>query len=491
MSLKQSAVSGVKWQFINKFFQKVVSILTFAALARILEPSVFGLFALAFTAIDGFHVFKGFGLDSAIIHRKERIQEAAHTAFFIIQGWGIVLFLLCFICAPLLSSFFKNDQILNVVRALGVIFIFHGFSKIPSTLLTKEMKFNILSIIDIIGTLVNSITAIVLALLWQNIWSLVVAYILKQLVISVLARHFSGYRVKFTFDKEAARDLFKFGKYMIGLTFLWYLGTNINNIVVGKILGTTLLGFYALAANIGNFVNTHFTLLVESVMFPAYSKIQHNFSEVKRIYLKTTRFVSFITMPISVLMILFAREFVLALYGQKWIQIIPLIQMFGFIQIVAPILTCSGSLFLGCGLPKYNYRLSLFQLILGTPVTIYLTMKWGITGTVYASMINFFIAAPLNLFLVNKIIKLDWGEFFRQFIPSLLCAGAMWTVMGILKFVAYESYAGFQSSFFNAGLLAIFGILAVTTYIACIALLDRAAYVEFKDILFKKIKVVS
>src|SRR3989338_1298272 len=106
VSLKQKTFSGIKWQVINKIAQKVISVGTFAVLARILGPSIFGLFALAFVAIDGFQIIKSFGLDSALINRKDNIDEAADTAYVLIQAQGIILFTVCFLVAPLAALFF-------------------------------------------------------------------------------------------------------------------------------------------------------------------------------------------------------------------------------------------------------------------------------------------------------------------------------------------------------------------------------------------------
>ena len=165
MSLKQKTFSGVKWQVINKVLQKAISVGTFAILARILEPSVFGLFALAFVAIDGFHILKSFGLDSALVQRKDNIEEAADTAYVIVQAQGIILFAICFLIAPLAAHFFHNPQVESVIRALGVIFIFNSFSKIPTTLLVKNMRFNITSAIELVGSVVNSVCAVSFALI--------------------------------------------------------------------------------------------------------------------------------------------------------------------------------------------------------------------------------------------------------------------------------------------------------------------------------------
>jgi len=484
-SLKAKTVSGVKWQMVNKIAQKVISVATFAVLARILEPSTFGLFAMAFILIDGFQVLKSFGLDTALIQRKDNIEEASHTAYFIVQIQGFVLFGICFLVAPVAGYFFHNSDVTSIVRALGIIFIFTSFSKIPMTLLTKAMKFDTLALIELVGAVVNSAVAIVIALFSPTVWALVWAYVAKQFVTAVLARRLSGYRVKWQFSKKIAWELLHYGKFMVGLGILCYVSDNMGNIVVGKILGTTMLGYFALAGNIGNFINTHFTFLFSGVMLPAYASLQHDIEEVKRVYLKTTKFVSLISMPFAVGLIFLAKELVLTLYGWKWISIVPLIQLFGVFQLIVPVLACSGALFLGCGHPKYNYYLSLVSLAVKIPALIFLTHQFGLIGAVASGFVTLAIGLPLNISLVRKIITFRWREFLPQFLLSIYCSGAMIAIILGIRWLSapWNVLDNMLPRLIYVGMIS---ALSLGAYLGSAWLFDRAAAVEVKQLLIRK-----
>jgi len=485
VSLKQQTVSGVKWQMVNKIAQKVLSVGTFAVLARILNPSTFGLFAMAFILIDGLHLLKSFGLDTALIQRRDNIEEASHTAYFIVQVQGFVLFGICFLVAPLAGFFFKNPDITAIVRALGIIFIFSSFSKIPTTLLTKQMKFNTIAAIDLIGAVVNSCVAVALAFVWKNVWALVWAYVAKQFVTALLARFFSGYRFKWSFNWKIAKELLHYGKFMVGMGALWYFGDNVGNLIVGKMLGTAILGYFALATNIGNLINTHFTYLLEGVMLPAYSSIQHDKEEVKRVYLKTTKFVAILSMPFAVALIFLAKNLVLVLYGKKWLEVVPLIQIYGVMQLMVPILACSGSLFLGCGKPKFLYHLSWVGLLIKLPLLFILTKYFGVIGTVTAGFLVVVITLPLNFLMVSRIVNLKTTEFLKQFLPSLCCSLAMLAVIFVFKTaIISNSIPCFLGS--QLVELAIYAIFGFGAYLAAFYLFDRSAAIEVKQLLIKK-----
>lgn len=471
-SLKHKTVSGVKWQVINKVLQKVISVATFAILARILQPKTFGLFALAFTAIDGFHIFKSFGLDTALVQRKDRLDEASHTAYFIVQANGILMCAACYLVAPLAAHFFHNDDVLSVIRALGVIFIFSSFSKIPSTLLQRDMRFAVLSAIDLIGGVINCVCAVAFAMISPTVWALVGAYIVKQITIALLSRQASGFRLKWQFDRKIASELLHYGKFMVGMSLVGYAAGNLNNIITGRMLGVVALGYYALAANMGNFINTHFTILLEGVMFPAYSSLQHDKEAVRRAYLKTTKFVSVVSVPFSIALMTLAPEFVRTLYGEKWLSIVPLIQLFGAMQLLVPILVCSGSVFLGCGKPKYSFNLTLYYMIMKIPLMILFIKLWGVIGVVLTEAALTLFFAPINVALVRGLVRFRFRDFFAQFIPSFLCSLAMLAALFFLKkgfYLMPFQFVGFH----HIVPLVVFFIAGLGVYAGAFFIVDR------------------
>lgn len=483
LSLKQKAVSGIKWQVANNVLQKVISVATFAILARILEPSTFGLFAMAFIAIDGLGLFKTFGLDAGVIQKKGSAEEFNHTAFVIIQLVGLGLFLVCFLSAPLAATFFKNESVAPILKVLGAIFILTGFGRVPAAILTKEMRFQQMSLIDLAGSIVNSVFAILFALISPTVWSLVGAYLIKQVTMTSLTWYFSGYRPRWHFDSKIAGELFHFGKFMIGLSLLWYVGGNLANTIVGKILGVTALGYYALALNIGNFINTHFTYVISRIMFPAYSALQEDRETLKRAYLKTVKFISILSFPYSIALICLAREFVLTLYGSKWQSVIGVLQLMGFTQIVAPLLACSGSVFRSVGKPKYEFNLTLSQIIVYGVLVVALTTRWGLLGTVSAGITSALIFGPINISLVKRVIGFTYGEFFRQLLPSLACSLAMIVcILAIKTLVLLEPFF----TFFDVHVPLTFILAAsagILAYFVSFFIVDRPATLEAREML--------
>ncbi len=483
-TLKNKTVSGFKWLVLNNVLQKCISIGTFAILARRLEPSVFGLFAMAFVAIDGLSIFKTIGLDGGLIQKKNAPESASDTALFLIEGMSIFLFVICFTFAPFIAKFFNNPQLGSIVRALGVVFILGGLARVPSALLTKSMRFRLVSLIDLTGSIVNCVFAVIFSLIWQNVWSLVGAYVIKQTMMTIMAWYFSGFRFKWRFDFNAARELFKFGKYLMLLSVVSYIGANINNIVIGKLLSVTMVGYYSLASNIGNIINTQFTHIISRVMFPAYSALQDDKSDLKRAYLKTVKFITIFSFPFCVALISLSKEFVLTLYGPKWMTIIPLIRLMGFTQMLAPIMIECGSLYRGCGKPSYDFRVNLTYLCIQIPTMILLTSRFGLTGTVVAGMIAVLTISPISVSIAQKLVHFSWREFFGQLIPAAFCSLVMFGVIFVLKQFFEGSTAFATSGFHNFILLGFFSLVGLLSYIGAFFMVDRSTTLEVKRMIF-------
>lgn len=481
-SLKEKTVSGVKWQVAGNAVQKVVSIGTFAVLARILEPSAFGLFAMAFIVIDGFHTLKSFGFDSALIQRNHDVEAAKHTSFSVILISGMIMFLLCYAVAPWASYFFKSPELTSVLRALALIFVINGCARIPLTLLQKKMSFRAISVIELIGAGVNGLIAVGLALATASVWSLVWAYVIKQAVMCVLSFLFSGYRAAFVFDRKVARELFDFGKFVFGLKCLRYLSTNVSNVAVGRMLGAAQLGYFALATNAGMLINTHFTTLILEVMFPAFSAIQDDRESLKRAYLKTIKFISILSIPFSIALICLAEEFVLTLYGPKWLDIVPLIKLYGLIQLMDPVARCSEQVFTGCGKSDYVFRLTCLSVFVKIPLLFVFTKWWGLMGVMGSILIATAVVDPLSVILVQKVIAFSWREFFEGLAPSFVCSLVMLAILLTFKNVLFPGGSSFAvHSFLRLGVLSAAGMFS---YVMTFFFLDRASTMEVKRMIF-------
>ncbi len=483
ITLKQQTVSGIKWLVGSSFLQKAIQLAGTVILARILGPSQFGLFALAFVAIDALGLFKSMGFDSALIQRKDDIERAANTAFFIIPVLGILLYLVLFISAPLIGKFLNNQEVIGVVQALGIIFVISCLGRVPAALMEKNMQFKQISIIEIGMAVIYSASAVIFALLKFGVWSLVYAYILKTLYQNTLTFIYAKWRPKFQFDKKIVLEMFHFGKFLFLGGIIWFLKMNLDNMLVGKILGVTALGLYAVAFNIANFGSDYFGGKVYKVIFPAFSQIQSDKNDLKRAFLKTLKFISIFAFPFFIGIFFLGNEIIKIIYGKQWAEAIPVLRVLAFAGLFNTLTAAVGSLWVACGNSKSGFWFSVIQVVLFVLLVAPLAKLYGLVGVGFVVALSSVIAIIVFLPFTMKLIDLKLNEIFICLRPSLISS----SIMGLTIFV-YRLFSLNMLAFININLYWSFTILTFLStllYMISLRVFDKTILNEIKGMLIR------
>jgi len=475
--LKKQTVSGVKWLVGSSFLQKAIQTGATIVLARILGPSQFGLFALAFVAIDGLSLFKSMGFDSALIQRKDNIEKAANTAFFIIPALGIVLYLILAISAPLIGKFLNSQEVVGVIRALGIIFVISCLGKVPTALLEKNMKFRQVSIIEIGTAVVYAVSAVTFGLLKFGVWSLVYAYILKTLYQNVLSYVYAKWRPRVEFDRKIAIEMFHFGKYMFLTGIVWFLKTNLANLLVGKLLGIAALGLYAIAFNIGNFGVAYFAAKVHRVVFPAFSKIQNDLYDLKKAMLRTFKYVSIIAIPLGVGLLMLSPDLLRTVYGEKWVGAASALRFLAIAGIFNTLPISFATIFLVLKRPKLWFWSNAIQVILFFLLIAPAADMFGIEGVSAVVAISSIVAFLFSLNWAIKLLPIKIIEIFISLKPAIIASVIMALGIALAKNFRLHDQSGFIV-YYNFALLVIFSFLI---YSYSIFKMERAISAEIKE----------
>lgn len=431
--LKRQTISGIKWVTAASIAQRILSFGATVILARILTPADFGLFALAFVMIDGFGIFKSLGFDSALVRRKDDIDKAANTAFFLIPAMGMILFMILFFIAPIGARFLNNPSVANVIRALAVIFVISCFAKVPQTMLYRDMKFKYKSIAEVSATFIYVVTAVALALNKFGVWSLVIAYILKTLTQSVIEWYFSGWKPKLEFDRSIAWDMFHFGKYVLAGGITWFLYSNLDNIVIGKLLGTTMLGYYAISMNASNFLNDYLLGKIGFIMYPAYSKIQEDPEDVRRVMLKMLRYISIIALPFSFGFFMFAPDIIRLVFGQKWLPAVNIMRILAIVGAIRSIGSSIWPVFLAQGRSKIDFQISLVQVCIFFAIVVPMALKFKLIGVGITVLLSSFISFGIGLWRVKRFLQLNPMKILKAISPAFLCSLLMLIAGSLVK----------------------------------------------------------
>jgi len=479
MGIKQQTASSVKWQVGAGFLHKAITFGTTIILARILGPSNYGLFALAFVVIGSFGIFKSLGIESALIQRKNEIIKAANTAFFIIPVLGLILYLLLYVTAPSIARFMNNKELIGVLRALGVIFVLWSFSRVPLSLLEKEMKFAKISIAEIAGAVLFSVVAITLARAGGGVWSLVYGHLINTLMYALMIWFFCKWIPDFTFSRTIALELFHFGKFIFLGALLWFLKMNLDNMLVGKLLGVAKLGLYAVAFNVSNFISDYFGNKVYRVMYPAYSKLQNDSEGLKSAYLNVVKHISLISVPFCFGVILLGGQFLRFAYGEKWIGAFTVMKILAFAGLFNVILTSNEAILLAQGKSKISFWLYFIQVAIFLIFIKPAGRLFDLNGVGMVVTGASFLAMLFSFFWVSKALSLNFKQIYRSFRPSLVCSLYMsLSLIAARSLLAVNTISKFVTFKISFILLSVF---AISGYAFLIHKIDPALFKDIKN----------
>ena len=440
MELKEKVLRAAFWVGLTSALSKGVGVATTLVIAKLLMPSDFGIIALASLITSAIGLFRELGLSRGLIVQKEEIEKSANTIFSLLILWNVFIYLLAFFFAPLLSAFFKEPALVGVIRVITIIFIISSFGEVQLALLEKEMSFKKVSIIEAMHLILYGILSVILAFLGFGYWSMVYAQIFAELARVGIIWGMSQWIPVLSLKVTSVKGLLKFGGSITAIGIVNYLIRNIDDVFVGRILGITSLGYYNLAYRIANIPATNVTNVIGRIMLPTYVQISESIFDLRNAFNKTFYFTSLITIPLSLMIVVFTPDFFHLFYGNKWDSAILPVQILAVFGCLRSLGSGMGGVFLAIKKPEIMLKASIIQLLILTVFLYPATVYWGVLGVsvltticiLYSILHCYYhlkrllyhsikeVLKPFCLFLLFSIITILASIFIRFFIfPEL------------------------------------------------------------------------
>lgn len=431
---KEKVYSGVRWSAVGQAMTEVVKFGISVTLARLLVPEIFGLVAMAGVVTGFLSIFKYLGTTEVIIQRQEISQRLLSSLFYVNVFFGLILSSGIYLSGPILAKVYDNPDVAPVISLLGLTFFISSFGQVQRSLLNREMKFNLLIPINLGIIIVRGVVAIILALLGWGVWALIASSIVEALADSIFMWIVSKWRPNFVFSWEDVKSVLSFSANVTGSSTIDYFTRHSDDFIIGRWLGAGALGYYSMAYNLYLFPLTSITRVLMRVLFPAFSRMQDNLPQMKNAYLKVCSAIAIITFPLMIGLTILAHPFVMVVFGEKWMPVIPIIMILGPVGMLQSLATPNGRILIAKGKADWQFRWSIVSggLIV---ISFFIGLPWGLNGiaTAYACVmlpVSFF-----SFFLVFKIIKGKMSDLFRSLKPvsgAALFMGAVVFLMRLL-----------------------------------------------------------
>ena len=434
-SLKQSAVSGVVWKFLEKFSLQAFSFIVGIVLARLLMPSDYGLVSMAniFFAISYLLIDSGFS--TALVRMKERTEMDYSTAYVTNIVLSFVFSLILIGLSTWMSRFYHEPRLKNIV-IVNAIFLFLGsFVTVQNTRMSVNLQFKKQSIINVIVNIFNGILSIIMAILGFGAWSLVIPSGVVIIIRGALYWHYQHWFPRIAFSKDSFKNMFSFGFKITLTALLKAIYNNIYSLVIGRRFSAEDLGYYNRGNSYASLPSVTVANTLGSVSFPILSKINDDPARLQSAYRRMISLSGYVVFPIMIGLAVLAHPFVIVLVTEKWISCIPYLQVLCFALMWSPIHSLNYNLLQTTGRADLRLRVEIVQKILCIIVLI-ITIPRGILVMCFGSVVVSVLSLFINTYYTGKMINVGFLVQMSDLIPSLSLALIMGAVVwGCTQFI--------------------------------------------------------
>lgn len=413
-NLKKNMIGALAWSSVNIFGIQSIQLIIGIILARILMPADYGMIGVLFIFIGVSTVLIDGGFAQGLIRKQNTTEKDLSTIFFLNILTSVILYTILFFSAPMISRFFSQPALVAYSRVLFVTVLIYPFYLIQLVQLLKKLDYKSNALVNIISILVSGTFAVILALNNFGVWALIYQQLVFHIVKLIAYTFVLKWKPQLVFSVDTIRGLWKFSLPILGQTGLNAVFGQIYYMIIGRFYPIQEVGYFSQANKYSETVNAATQSILSNGTFPLLSQIQDDSPRLLRVYRKLIQYVSSITFPLVIFLIVVAEPIVITLITDKWLSSVVLLQLLLLANLFTPMFTININILNAQGLSTTSLKLEIIKksLIL---ISIIICFQWGIKA-----MLIGFIAANFVSYLFSMIyIKKSLFHYFRHQLSDL------------------------------------------------------------------------
>lgn len=433
-SLKNKTIKGVGWSAADALLGQGVTFIVGLVLARLLSPDEYGLIGicLIFTTVLNGIVDSGFS--NALIRKKEVTDEDYNTMFTTNMAISIVLYVLLFISAPLVSDFFHRIELTALVRVTGLILFLNALSITQVTILTKNIDFKTKTKASLVSAIISGVIGIAMAFMGYGVWSLVAQQLSKQLLYTLCLWVLNKWWPKFTFYNDSFKYMWGFGWKLLASGILNNVWNQLYQVVIGRCYTSSTLGHYTRANECASIFSSNLTTIIQRVTFPVLSELQDDKKKLLVSYRKLIKVSIFVTVICMFALGAMAEPMIYSLIGPQWHQAATFLPFICITMSLYPLHAINLNMLQVQGRSDLFLYLEIVKKII-TLIPIFIGAFVGVYWMLCASIFTGFIAFLLNSWFTGKFLNYSSWQQLKDVLPSYLIALLIGFIVYLLKFL--------------------------------------------------------
>jgi len=428
---KRDITSNMVWHLAEKWGCQFVSFLVTIIISRQLDPSVYGVVAITTTFISVFSVFIDGGLGNALIQKKDADEVDFSTVFYANSILCLVVYLLLFLCAPLIARFYNLPELVDLIRVLGIIILVSGLKNIQQTYVAKNMIFKKFFFSSLTGTIVSGIVGIYLAIKGYGSWALVYASLTDVIVDTVFMWFSIKWRPKKIFSFDRLKVLFGFGSRVLVATFIDRVYNKMYHLSIGKFCPSSDLAYYEKGYSITSKIADNTNTVISSVLFPAMSNSQDEKEKVKDIAKNTLKVNTYVITPLLAGLMAICYPLVKVVLTDKWLPAVIFIRIFCLINILVPFDTINVNVTKSMGKSDILLKQEVMIKIICV-VILAISLHYGALAVVIGKLLSVIVGIIIKSNPTEKLINYSLFEQLKDtskiFFANMIMAFTVYSV---------------------------------------------------------------
>lgn len=432
--LKERTEQSLFWSVLNNGTLQVLNILFGIVLARLLTPGDYGIVGVLtiFTLIAG--NLQSSGFTQALINLKEPKANDYNSVFWFNIIAGITLYIILWLCAPLIASFFHQPVLIDVSRFVFITVPISAFGIAHAAYMNKNMMNREVAIINAIALLCSGATGITLAFNGYAYWSLAWQQVIYIVVLNFGRYHFVSWHPSWKVDFTPVKHMFSFAVNILFTNIINTLSGQILTFIFGRLFNISQVGNYAQANKWNTQAHTFVSGSLIQVVQTVLVSVNEDKQRQKRVFRKMMRFTSFLSFPVMIGLIVIAKEFI-GILGEKWSDSVPLLQILCFAGAFMPFYALYQHLAIGCKRSDIYLWCNVGQIILQISAILLCYYVFSKSIVVVVSVYSIVIILWLITWQIvaKRLIDLKWHETLLDILPFFFITVVLF---GIVYFIS-------------------------------------------------------
>ena len=426
-NLKEKTAQGLFWAFLSSGGIQLLNLIIGIFLARLLSPGEYGIVGMLaiFTLLANNLQESGFGV--ALVNIKDIKHNDYNSVFWFNVGMSLLLYMILFLCAPLIAAFFHQPCLVSLSRFVFLAFFIASLGISPNAMLVRELKMKEKAITSLSALVVSGTVAVIMALKGFSYWSLATQQILYNVVIVIGRFYYTRWCPTLKVDFTPVKQMFSFSYKVLVTAVLTTINNNMLTVIFGRLFPAQAVGNFTQANKWNTMANQLVTNTVAQVAQPVLTRITDDQERQRRVFGKMLRFTAFLAFPTMFGLAIVAPQVILLAIGEKWIDSIPLLQILCISGAFIPLYTVYQNLFLSQGKSDTYMWLTISQIAVML-IAVLACHKMGITAMVIAfACINILWLLAWQLF-AYRLIGYRFVSMLRDLLPFMVIALAAMAV---------------------------------------------------------------